>query len=61
MIIAGTASVVFQGNHAKQLGGGITSNHHVTVTGSVQFINNSANHGSAIHSKGTACGYRCHE
>ena len=46
------AQVVFQGNHAKQLGGAIRSLQHVTMAGSVQFINNSANHGGAILSDG---------
>ena len=48
MTIANNAQVVFQRNHAKQLGGAIFSLHHVTIAGSVQFINNSANQGGAI-------------
>ena len=48
--IAETAQVVFQGNHAKTFGGAITSNQHVTIAGSVQFINNSANQGGATFS-----------
>ena len=48
MTIAKNAQVVFQDNHAKQLGGAIASHEHVTIAGSVQFINNSANQGGAI-------------
>ena len=48
--IANNAHVVFQGNHAKQFGGAIGSLQHVTIAGSVQFINNSANQGGAINS-----------
>ena len=47
--IANNAQVVFQGNHANSFGGAIFSHQHVTVAGSVQFINNSANHGGAIN------------
>ena len=50
--IADNAQVVFQGNHAKRLGGAITSSQHVTIAGSVQFINNSADQGGAIDSNG---------
>ena len=46
--IADSAQVVFQGNHAKIFGGAIASQQHVTIAGSVQFINNSASHGGAI-------------
>ena len=52
MTIAKNAQVIFQGNHAKQLGGAIAANPHVTIAGSVQFINNSANQGGAIASDG---------
>ena len=52
MTIANSAHVVFQGNHAKQLGGAIASFQHVTIAGSVQFINNSANQGGAVYSDG---------
>ena len=52
MTIANNAEVVFQSNHAKQLGGAIASNQHVTIAASVQFINNSANKGGAIDSNG---------
>ena len=52
MTIANNAQVVFLGNHAKQLGGAIASNQHVTIAGSVQFVNNSANVGGAIASDG---------
>ena len=48
--IADYAQVLFQGNHAKTIGGAITSYKHVTIAGSVQFINNSARHGGAIAS-----------
>ena len=48
VIITDNAEVVFQGNHAKSFGGAISSDHHVTIAGSVQFINNSANQGGAI-------------
>ena len=44
--------VVFQGNHANYSGGAISSNQHVTIAGSVQFINNSADQGDAIDSDG---------
>ena len=37
--------VVFQGNHAIYLGGAIRSRQHVTIAGSVKFINNSADMG----------------
>ena len=50
MTIANNAQVVFQGNHAKTYGGAIDSNQHVTIAGSVQFINNTANQGGAIDS-----------
>ena len=50
MTIANNAHVVFQSNQAKQLGGAIASIQHVTIVGSVQFINNSANQGGAIDS-----------
>ena len=50
--IADNAQVVFQGNHAKTISGAIASGQHVTVAGSVQFINNSANYGGAIDSEG---------
>ena len=50
MTIANNAQVVFQGNHAKTSGGAIASLQHVTIVGSVQFINNSANQGGAIDS-----------
>ena len=43
--------VVFQGNHARDIGGAIFSFQHVTIAGSVQFINNSADYeGGAIDS-----------
>ena len=42
--------VVFQGNHAIYGGGAISSRKHVTIAGSVQFINNSADQGGAINS-----------
>ena len=50
--IADNAQVFFQGNHAKQFGGAIASGQHVTIAGSVQFINNSANQGGAVDSDG---------
>ena len=50
--IADNAQVAFQGNHAKELGGAIVSIQHVTIAGSVQFINNSAYKGGAIASVG---------
>ena len=43
--------VLFQGNHAIYSGGAIYSSQHVTIAGSVQFINNSADHGGAISSR----------
>ena len=46
--IDNNAQVVFQGNHAKHLGGAIGSSEQVTIAGSVQFINNSAYQGGAI-------------
>ena len=52
VIIADIAQVVFQGNHVKLLGGAIVSSQHVTIAGSVQFINNSADQGGAIDSDG---------
>ena len=45
-------NVVFQGNHANNYGGAIISGQHVTIAGSVQFINNSAGYGGAIGSYG---------
>ena len=48
--IADNAQVVFKGNHAKTYGGAIASIQHITIAGSVQFINNSANYGGAIDS-----------
>ena len=51
--IADNAQVVFQGNHAKTIGGAIVSLHHVTIAGAVQFTNNSANYGGAIGSVGS--------
>ena len=53
MTIADNAQVVFQGNHAKTFGGAIGSHQHVTIAGSVQFINNSADQGGAINSHGS--------
>ena len=50
MTIADTAHVDFQCNHAKISGGAIYSIQHVTIAGSVQFINNSATQGGAIQS-----------
>ena len=47
---ADNGKVVFQGNHAKSTGGAIASDQHVTIAGSVQFINNSATQGGAIDS-----------
>ena len=52
MTIPDNAQVVFQGNHAKTFGGAILSLHHVAIAGSVQFINNNALWGGAIHSSG---------
>ena len=52
MTIANKAQVIFQGNRAKQYGGAIASRQYVTIAGSVQFINNSANRGGAILSNG---------
>ena len=49
---ADNAKVLFQGNHAKTIGGAIISLEHVTIAGSVQFINNSADQGGAIDSDG---------
>ena len=51
--IADNAQVVFQGNHAKTIGGAIVSGQHLTIAGSVQFINNSADQGGAIDSDGS--------
>ena len=48
MTIDKNSQVIFQGNHAKIFGGAIASQQHVTIAGSVQFINNSASHGGAI-------------
>ena len=42
--IADGAQVIFQGNHG-QLGGGIVSEQRINIAGTVQFIENSANHG----------------
>ena len=53
MTIANNAEVIFQGNHAKLLGGAITSGPHTIIAGSVQFINNSADQGGAIISVGS--------
>ena len=50
--IANNADVIFQGNCAKHDGGAIFSLQHVTIAGSVQFINNSADYGGSIHSAG---------
>ena len=47
--IENNAHIVFQGNHAKLVGGAIISLEHVTIAGSVQFINNSATKGGAIN------------
>ena len=52
LTIADNAQVVFRGNHADTAGGAIASLQHVTIAGSVQFINNSAVNGGAIHSNG---------
>ena len=38
---ADNAHVHFRGNHAKEFVGAIYSTEHVTIAGSVQFINNS--------------------
>ena len=43
--IADNARVIFQGNHAEDNGGAIRSHQHVTIAGSVKFINNSAGYG----------------
>ena len=48
--IVDNAQVSFQGNHANYEGGAIQSSQHVTITGSVQFINSSAYQGGAISS-----------
>ena len=48
--VTNNTHVVFQGNHAKTIGGAIVSGQHVTIAGSVQFINNSADQGGAIGS-----------
>ena len=48
IIIADNARVLFQGNQAKKVGGAIFSLQHVTIAGSVQFINNSADYGGAM-------------
>ena len=42
LIITDNATVVFEGNHATAHGGAIASIQHVTIAGTVQFINNSA-------------------
>ena len=52
IIFADDAEVVFRGNYAIKRGGAIASLQHVTVAGSVQFINNSAGYGGAIYSDG---------
>ena len=52
LTIADNSFSVFLGNHAKDNGGAIASSQHVTIAGSVQFINNSAGYGGAIHSYG---------
>ena len=52
MTIANNAQVVFQGNQANTYGGAIVSFAHVTIAGSVQLINNSADQGGAIVSQG---------
>ena len=51
--IANNAQVIFQDNHASDLGGAISSTQHVAIAGAVQFICNSANQGGAIDSKAT--------
>ena len=48
--IINNAQVYFQNDHAKTNGGAIVSSQHVTIAGSVQFINNSAIQGGAIES-----------
>ena len=53
MTLVDNALVVFQGNHAKTFGGALFSLQPVTIAGSVQFINNSAYQGGAIHSSGS--------
>ena len=50
--IMDNAHLVFEDNYAKHLGGAITAGQHVTITGSVQFINNTADQGGAIDSGG---------
>ena len=49
MTIEKNSQVVFRGNQAKLDGGAIISGQHTTISGSVLFINNSANNGGAIH------------
>ena len=53
MTINKNAEAVFQGNNAKAFGGVIVSIQLINIAGSVQFINNSANHGGAIVSDDT--------
>ena len=48
LTIADNAQVVFRGNLANNDGGAISSFQHVTIAGSVQFINNSAAWGGAF-------------
>ena len=43
MTIFHKSQIVFQDNHTEAFGGAIYSDHHVTVEGSVQFINNTVN------------------
>ena len=51
--IADNSFSVFLGNHAINDGGAIFSSRHVSIAGSVQFINNSADYdGGAIHFDG---------
>ena len=50
--MADNTQVVFQGNHAMTTGGAIACGQHVTIAGSVQFINNYASKGGAIASGG---------
>ena len=51
--IADNAQVLFQGNHATDIGGAIASFEHVTIAGKVQFNNNSAIQGGAVYSNGS--------
>ena len=48
MTVSDNARVVFKCNHANHFGGAIFSRENVTIAGSVQFINNSADEGGAI-------------